>query len=330
MNQNDFLNELENIDLSKYKGVVKIIVGILIVGFTAYTSVFTVDPEEKAVVRRFGKVAGPPVGPGYHFKWPFFMERAYKVPVQRQLTLQFGFRTQSDQGMQESPLQQSYEDLISESLMVTGDLNVANIEWVTLYTINDPVKYRFRVRNVDKTFRDMNEAVMREVVGDRTINEVLTIGRSEIIDKVLTKLQLLADEYSLGIVVDQVILQDVNPPASVKPAYDAVNEAQQEMDTTIQKAKKEYNDVIPKAEGSAIGTVTTAEGYKIKRVNEAKGAASQFTQVFEEYLKAPEVTRQRIYLETMTTIYQAVDQKIIIDENANGLLPLLNIPAKDK
>jgi len=330
MNQNDFLNELENIDLSKYKGVIKIIVGILIVGFTASTSVFTVDPEEKAVVLRFGKVVGPPVGPGYHFKLPFFIEQEYKVPVQRQLTLQFGFRTQSDQGMQESPLQQSYEDLISESLMVTGDLNVANIEWVTLYTISDPVKYRFRVRNVDQTFRDMNEAVMREVVGDRTINEVLTIGRSEIIDKVLTKLQLLADEYSLGIVVDQVILQDVNPPASVKPAYDSVNEAQQEMDTTIQKAKKEYNDVIPKAEGSAIGTVTTAEGYKIKRVNEAKGAASQFTQVFEEYLKAPEVTRQRIYLETMTTIYQAVDQKIIIDENANGLLPLLNIPAKDK
>ena len=330
MNQNDFLNELENIDLSKYKGVIKIIVGILIVGFTAYTSVFTVDPEEKAVVLRFGKVVGPPVGPGYHFKWPFFMEQEYKVPVQRQLTLQFGFRTESDQGLEEAPLQQSNEDLLSESLMVTGDLNVANIEWVTLYTINDPVKFRFRVRNVDKTFRDMNEAVMREVVGDRTINEVLTIGRSEIISKVLTKLQLLADEYSLGIVVDQVILQDVNPPALVKPAYDAVNEAQQEMDTTIQKAKKEYNDVIPKAEGTAIRTITSAEGYKIKRINEATGAASRFTQVFEEYLKAPEVTRQRIYLETMATIYQAVDQKIIIDENANGLLPLLNIPAKDK
>jgi membrane protease subunit HflK len=183
---------------------------------------------------------------------------------------------------------------------------------------------------VDQTFRDMNEAVMREVVGDRTINEVLTIGRTEIILKVLAKLEVLAEEYSLGIKVDQVILQDVNPPASVKPAFDAVNEAQQEMDTTIQKAKKEYNDVIPKAEGTAIRTVTAAEGYKIKRINEATGAASQFTQVFEEYLKAPEVTRQRIYLETMATIYKAVDQKIIIDENANGLLPLLNIPTINK
>ena len=330
MNQNDFLNELENIDLSKYKGVMKIVVGILIVGITAYTSVFTVDPEEKAVVLRFGKVVGPAVGPGYHFKLPFFMEQEYKVPMQRQLTLQFGFRTQSDQGLEQSPLQQTNEDLLSESLMVTGDLNVANIEWVTLYTINDPVKYMFRVRNVDQTFRDMNEAVMREVVGDRTINEVLTIGRTEIILKVLAKLEMLAEEYSLGIKVDQVILQDVNPPTSVKPAFDSVNEAQQEMDTTIQRARKEYNDVIPKAEGTAIRTITSAEGYKIKRINEATGAASRFTQVFEEYLKAPEVTRQRIYLETMAIIYKAVDQKIIIDENANGLLPLLNIPAINK
>ena len=224
MNQNDFFNELENIDLSKYKGVMKIVVGILIVGFTGYTSVFTVNPEEVAVVLRFGK-ENRIEKPGYHFKLPFFMERAYKVPVQRQLTLQFGFRTESDQGQEDSPSQQSSQDLLSESLMVTGDLNVANIEWVTLYTINDPVKFRFRVRNVDKTFRDMNEAVMREVVGDRTINEVLTIGRSEIIDKVLTKLKEMAEEYQLGIIVDQVILQDVNPPASVKPAYDAVNEA---------------------------------------------------------------------------------------------------------
>ena len=319
MNQNDFLSELENIDLSKYKGVIKIVVGILVVAFTGYTSLFTVNPEEKAVVLRFGKV-NRTKGPGYHFKLPFSMEQAYRVPVQRQLTLHFGFRTEGDQS----------QSLLSESLMVTGDLNVANIEWVTLYTINDPVKYMFRVRNVDQTFRDMNEAVMREVVGDRTINEVLTIGRTEIILKVLAKLEVLAEEYSLGIKVDQVILQDVNPPASVKPAFDAVNEAQQEMDTTIQKARKEYNDVIPKAEGTAIRTVTAAEGYKIKRINEATGAASQFTQVFEEYLKAPEVTRQRIYLETMATIYQAVDQKIIIDENANGLLPLLNIPAINK
>ena len=298
----------------------------------AYNSMYVVSEQEQAFVTRFGKIqGGAKIKPGLYFKLPFFIEQEYKVPVQRQLTLQFGFRTESDQGQEESsPSLTTGQDLLNESLMVTGDLNVANIEWVTLYTISDPVKYRFRVRNVDQTFRDINEAVMREVVGDRTINEVLTIGRTDIILKVLAKLQLLADDYSLGIVVDQVILQDVNPPASVKPAFDAVNQAQQEMDTTIQKAKKEYNDVIPKAEGAAKGTVTTAEGYKIKRINEAKGAASQFTQVFEEYLKAPEVTRQRIYLETMTAIYQAVDQKIIIDENANGLLPLLNIPAKDK
>ena len=171
----------------------------------------------------------------------------------------------------------------------------------------------------------MNEAVLREIIGDRTINEVLTVGRSEIQSLAKDKLSNLCKEYSLGIVVSQVILQDVSPPDAVKPAFNEVNQAEQEKETTIQNALAAYNKEIPKAEGTALKTIEAAEGYAVKRVNEAKGQVSRFSQVFEEYAKAPDITRKRIYLETMSEIYQAVDRKIIIDESATGVLPLLNL-----
>jgi membrane protease subunit HflK len=301
------------------------VVIVIVLCFAAYTSVFTVDPEEKAVVLKFGK-EDRIVGQGLHFKLPFFMEQEYKVPVQRQLKLEFGFRTAGNETRQQyAQTQYSGGNYAAESLMLTGDLNVASIEWVTQYKIADPVKYLFKVRNVDQTFRDMNEAVMREIVGDRTINEVLTIGRGEIQNLAMEKLSALCKEYTLGIVVSQVILQDVSPPEPVKPAFNEVNQAEQEKETTIQNALAEYNREIPKAEGTALKTVEAAEGYAVKRVNEAKGAVSRFTQVYEEYQKAPGITRQRIYLETMAEIYQAVDRKIIIDEDVNGVLPLLNL-----
>ena len=326
MNQNDFFSELENFDLSKYTGVIKIVVGILVVGVTGYTSVFTVDPEERAVVLRFGKVDRE-VGQGLHFKLPFFMDQEFKVPVQRQLKLEFGFRSPSEESEFQEGFPSTAEGGLAESLMLTGDLNVANIEWVTQYTIIEPAIYLFKVRNVDRTFRDMNEAVMREVVGDRTINEVLTTGRNDIQDEAMKKLQALvkAKAYTLGITVDRVILQSVSPPEPVKPAFNEVNQAEQEMKTTILNAEAAVEREIPKAEGTAKKTIEAAEGYAVKRVNEALGAASRFTQVFEEYKKAPEITRQRIYLETMSDIYQAVDRKIIIDESVNGVLPLLNL-----
>ena len=325
MNQPDILDELSKIDLSKYKGVMQAVVIVIVLCFTAYTSVFTVDPEEKAVVLKFGK-EDRIVGQGLHFKLPFFMEQEYKVPVQRQLKLEFGFRTAGNETRQQfAQTQYSSGGYAAESLMLTGDLNVASIEWVTQYKIADPVKYLFKVRNVDQTFRDMNEAVMREIIGDRTINEVLTIGRGEIQNLAMEKLSALCKEYTLGIVVSQVILQDVSPPEPVKPAFNEVNQAEQEKETTIQNALAEYNREIPKAEGTALKTVEAAEGYAVKRVNEAKGAVSRFTQVYEEYQKAPGITRQRIYLETMAEIYQAVDRKIIIDEDVNGVLPLLNL-----
>ena len=321
----DILEELSNIDLSKYKGIMQVAVIVVVLCLTAYTSVFTVDPEEKAVVLKFGEYDRM-VDQGLHFKLPFYMEQEYKVPVQRQLKLEFGFRTAGNETRQQyEQTQYSDDNYASESLMLTGDLNVASIEWVTQYKIADPVKYLFKVRNVDQTFRDMNEAVLREIIGDRTINEVLTVGRGEIQNLAKDKLSKLCEDYTLGIVVSQVILQDVSPPDAVKPAFNEVNQAEQEKETTIQNALAAYNKEIPKAEGTALRTVEAAEGYAVKRVNEAKGAVSRFTQVFEEYKKAPEITRQRIYLETMSEIYQAVDRKIIIDESATGVLPLLNL-----
>ena len=321
----DILEELSNIDLSKYKGSMTTVVIVIVLCLTGYTSVFTVDPEEKAVVLKFGK-EDRIVDQGLHFKLPFFMEQEYKVPVQRQLKLEFGFRTAGNETRQQYQQTQYLGDsYVSEALMLTGDLNVASIEWVTQYKIADPVKYLFKVRNVDQTFRDMNEAVLREIIGDRTINEVLTVGRGEIQNLAKEKLSKLCEDYTLGIVVSQVILQDVSPPDAVKPAFNEVNQAEQEKETTIQNALAAYNKEIPKAEGTALRTVEAAEGYAVKRVNEAKGAVSRFTQVFEEYKKAPEITRQRIYLETMSEIYQAVDRKIIIDESATGVLPLLNL-----
>ena len=321
----DILEELSNIDLSKYKGIMQVAVIVIVLCLTSYTSVFTVDPEEKAVVLKFGEYDRM-VDQGLHFKLPFYMEQEYKVPVQRQLKLEFGFRTAENETRQQyEQTQYSEDNYASESLMLTGDLNVASIEWVTQYKIADPVKYLFKVRNVDQTFRDMNEAVLREIIGDRTINEVLTVGRGEIQNLAKDKLSKLCEDYTLGIVVSQVILQDVSPPDAVKPAFNEVNQAEQEKETTIQNALAAYNKEIPKAEGTALRTVEAAEGYAVKRVNEAKGAVSRFTQVFEEYKKAPEITRQRIYLETMSEIYQAVDRKIIIDESATGVLPLLNL-----
>jgi membrane protease subunit HflK len=312
-------------------GITGVLVIILLV-LAGTTSWFTVDPEEKAVVLRFGEI-NRTVGQGFQFKWPFGFEKEYKVPVLRQLKVEFGFRTNppSTSNRAEYSLYNT-SNYDAESLMLTGDLNIADIEWVTQFTIVDPEMYlfRYRVHNRRKneaidTFRDMNEAVMRQVVGDHTINEVLTTGRSSIQSEVMQKLQSLCTEYELGIRVDQVILQDINPPESVKPAFNEVNEAEQEKDTSIEKARAEYNKVIPRASGEAKKSIESAEGYREKRINEAEGSATAFKAVFEAYQKAPEVTRKRMYLETMEEVLGRAGKKTIIDNDLSGILPLLNL-----
>jgi membrane protease subunit HflK len=319
------------IDLSQMKmpkANPKAAILIVILGAIAlllYTGVYQVKPEEVGVVLRFGKYLHPPAQPGLNFKLPFGIDRVYKVPVQRQLKEEFGFRT-ARAGVRTQYKSGSYED---ENLMLTGDLNAAVVEWIVQYRISDPFKFLFRVRNVQETFRDMTEATMRGIVGDRTVNEVLTVGRQEIESIVEEKLQELAVQYETGITVDKVVLQDVNPPDFVKPSFNEVNQAQQEREKLINQARAEYNEVIPKAKGEAEETIQRAEGYALDRVNRAKGEAARFSSLYAEYRKAPEVTRRRFYLETLGEVLPRTGRKIIIDEKAKGFIPLLEMRGKE-
>ena len=295
------------------------VIGLLLIIFLS-SSFFTIDPEEVGVILRFGKYTRT-VSPGLNFKLPLGIEQVQKVPIQRQLKQEFGFRT-AEAGVR---TRYSRADQLGESLMLTGDLNAAVVEWIVQYRINDPYKFLFKVRETTATFRAMTEAVMREVIGDRTVNEVLTVGRQEISVTVQTKLQELCDQYETGIRVDQVVLQDVNPPDRVKPSFNEVNQAQQEREKLINQARSEYNKVIPRAKGEAQQMIQEAEGYSMERVNRAKGEFARFNSLFAEYRRAKEVTRDRIYLETLAKVLPRVGKKLIIDENVKGLIPLLDL-----
>ena len=282
-------------------------------------AVFTIDPEEIGVITRFGKYVDQR-NPGLNFKLPL-IDDVQKVPVQRQLKQEFGFRT-ARPGVRSEFTRSGYG---RESNMLTGDLNTVVVEWVVQYRVVNAYNYLFRVRNVEGTFRDISEAVMRDVVGDRTVNEVLTVGRQEIEDLVKVELQGLCEQYETGIRVEQVVLQDVNPPDPVKPSFNQVNQAEQEKERLINEAQSEYNKVVPRAQGEALQTIQQAEGYALDRVNRAKGEGARFESVYAQYRKAPEVTRKRIYLETMGEMLPKTGRKIILDENLKGVLPLLNM-----
>ena len=293
---------------------------ILIMIILIFSSFFQIDPEETGVITRFGRYVRS-VEPGLNIKIPF-LERVYKVPVERQQKMEFGFRTLRA-GIQ---TEYAMSDYSNESLMLTGDLNLADVEWVVQYRIDDPYQFLFKVRNPETSLRDISEASLRQIVGDRTVNEVLTVGRTEIAAHMEELVQQICIEYSLGIKIDQVVLQDVNPPDPVKAAFNAVNQAQQEKETLINQAKSEYNKVIPKARGQAQETIQKAEGYATQRVNNSLGETARFNAIYSEYIKAPEVTRRRIYLETMESVLPRLGNKIITDEKGNNVLPLLQMP----
>jgi membrane protease subunit HflK len=308
-------------------GGARTIIILVVLALLAFSMFYTIDPEEIGVVLRLGKYTRSS-DPGLHMKLPLGIERVVKVPVQRQLKEEFGFQTVS------AGVRSTYTERgrAAESNMLTGDLNAAVVEWVVQYRIVEPYQYLFRVRNVRSTFRDMSEAVVRRVVGDRTVNEVLTVGRQEIASLVEEQLQELCNQYETGIKVDQVVLQDVNPPDPVKPSFNEVNEAQQEREKLINEAQSEYNRVIPRARGEALQTINEAQGYALQRVNTARGDSARFVAVFDEYQKAPEVTKKRIYLETMNLILPQVSKKIVVDDQLEGIIPLLNLepPARRK
>ncbi|MFT6333487.1 MAG: membrane protease subunit HflK [Saprospiraceae bacterium] len=304
----------------------RLIVTLLFLVIIMWSSVFQISTEEVGVITRFGKYVRQ-VEPGLNMKIPF-AEDVYRVPVERQQKLEFGFRTAR------AGIKTQYRDESSstkdESLMLTGDLNLAEVQWVVQYRVDDAYKNLFKVRSPQSTLRIISEAAMRQIVGDRTVNEVLTVGRREIGSKLQELIQEICREYSMGIKIEQVVLQDVNPPDPVKAAFNAVNEAQQEKETLINRAKSEYNKVIPKARGQAEETIQQAEGYAAQRVNNSEGEAARFTALYNEYIKAPEVTKRRIYLETMSNVLPKIGNVVITDQKGNNVLPLLQMQMNKK
>ena len=297
---------------------------ILVLIFAVWSSIYRVELEEEGVLMTLGEYSGL-VQSGIHIKWPTPIQTVIKIPTKRELEMEFGQRRQT-----ESNRRTKRSEVEEESLMLTGDLNVAVVPWKTQYRIAEPDKFLFKVKDPIGTFRDMNEAVMREVIGDRRVNEVLTTGRQEIAAKMEEKLQDMCDQYENGLKINRILLQKVLPPKQVQDAFNEVNNAEQEKEKMINQALGDYNRIIPRARGEAEQTVQQAEGYAMDRVNRAKGDASLYKDLLKAYKKSPEVTKDRIYLETMANVYPKIKQKIILDKDLEGILPLLPLGKEAK
>ncbi|RJP30741.1 MAG: FtsH protease activity modulator HflK [Candidatus Omnitrophota bacterium] len=303
-----------------------ILVGALVIFFLieASSSFYTVQAESQGIVLRFGKYIKT-VEPGLCFKLPFGIDEVQLVPVRRQLKQEFGFA--STGATNRNQFSNVHSEREEERGMVTGDLNAVIVEWIIQYRVREPQLFLFKVRNPEITLRNISESVMRSVVGDRTVDEVITVGRQEIEGVALEQMQTVADLYELGLSIDQVQLKDVNPPAPVQPSFNEVNQSQQERERLINVADGEYNKVIPHARGQADQRIQAAEGYALKRVNEAEGDISRFNAILAEYIKAPPVTRRRLYLETLADVVPNLGAKIVIDHDATQILPLLQLNA---
>ena len=304
--------------LSYKNWVLLVVLGILIL-ILVFSTFYTIGPDEVGVIKRFGRYVRT-TDPGLHIKIPF-AESVTKVKVKYVFKEEFGFRTLRP-GVKTVYSPEKWQ---GESLMLTGDLNVVEVEWIVQYRVADPYKYLFKIREVRKTIRDISEVVMRLVVGDRSVDEVLTVGRMEAASEAQRKLQEILDSYDSGIKIVTLKLKDVNPPDPVKPSFNEVNEARQDRERFINEAWQAYNKIIPKAKGEAEKTIAEAEGYAIKRVNQAEGDAKRFLALLEEYKKAPEVTKKRIYLETLSDILSRVGKIYVIDSEQKTILPLLSL-----
>ncbi|MBW2731204.1 MAG: FtsH protease activity modulator HflK [Deltaproteobacteria bacterium] len=296
---------------------------LLILVIAALTTYYQIEPDEVGLVMRFGKYIRTSE-PGPHFRLPFGIEQVSKVPVQRQLKAEFGVRTQST-GSDPTFSHARRNDTAAESTMLTADTNVANVKWTVQYKVSDPYKYLFRVKRPRTTFNDMNEAIMRKVVGDYSVTELLKSKREEILTLVKEELQALCDRYEIGIGIQLVNFEDVNPPEPVRDAFNEVNRAEQEKATARNIAQAKKNSVIPEAAGKARQAILAAEGYAVERRNQALGEVARFVALQKEYAKAPRVTRTRIYLETLSKVLPNAGKRIILDGNLKGLLPLLNL-----
>ncbi len=308
-----------------WKNQTLFLVFILIVAglWVFITGLYTVGADEVAVIQRFGKYVRMHEQ-GIWFKWPDGIEKRTNVKVTKEHTEEFGQRTKQAGVKTQFEPESRY---IDESLMLTGDLNCAVVPWIVLYRISDPVSYLFKVREPEATLRDMSEAIMRQVVGDRSIDEILS-EREAIASMVEVELQKALDEAGTGMTVTTIELQNTTVPEPVQPSFNEVNQAEQEKKKMINEARGEYNKVVPAAHGEAEKIIRQAEGYALDRLNKARGDSSRFVSLHNEYARAKDVTRRRMYLETMNDILPKLGNKYVVDYDQKGVLPLLNLGEK--
>lgn len=296
------------------------IIGIFALVIGAYSSFNTIQPDEEGVVLRFGRYHST-MSPGLNLKLPFGIDQVIKVKTKLVLQEEFGFRTQALDGKRTSYSDRGFQD---ESIMLTGDLNVADVEWITQFQISEPQKYLFNVRDPIQNIRDVSEAVMRRVVGDRLVNDVLTVGRTEIAAEAKVLTQEILDSYDMGVRIVSIKLQDVNPPGPVKPSFNKVNEAKQVQEQAINQAEKYYNQVIPEARGKAEQTIAEAEGFAAAILNRAKGDSERFSAILSAYKHSPQITKDRMYIETMEKILTRLEGVTVVDKEVKGLLPIFS------
>ncbi len=296
---------------------------IILGGVVLFSSFYTVEANENAVILRFGKFAGI-TEPGLHLKLPYGIDKVYKVKVAYQYKEEFGFQTLQP-GIRSIKKKGDFRD---ESWMLTGDLNIAEVKWIVQYNIKDPAAYLFKVRDVENTIRDVAESTMRLMIGDRSFHEVVESERQMVADHAEIAMQEILDSYEAGIDIQLVQLQDVLPPAPVADSFNEVNRAKQEQETLVNEARQGYNKEIYRAEGEAAKMIKEAEGYAIERVNNAKGDVALFAAVLKEYQESPDITQDRLYYETMEKVLARIPEKTIIDSRLESVLPLLNLDGK--
>ena len=298
-----------------------IAVFVILIGLTSI--IYSIGPDEVGVIQRFGKFIGLS-SPGLHAKMPFGIDKVTPIKVEKVFKEEYGFKT-LEAGVKTIYSSGNYRE---QSLMLTGDLNILDVRWIVQFKIKDPVKLLFATRSFEDNIHDISEVVMRRFVGDYSVDEVLTTKREEIDDLAQQEIQRILDSYNVGVNIITVKLLDVNPPETVKAAFNEVNEAKQEKEKMINQAWEAYNKVIPKARGTAEKTIREAEGYALDKINRSKGESERFLATLEEYKKSPEITRKRLYLETLADVLPRVKEKYIIDPKQTSILPLLDINKK--
>jgi membrane protease subunit HflK len=328
--QKDFMAEVNRrVDqfLNRPQGVLMIL-ALIIAGIGLFSAFYTVDTFEEGVVLRFGKyVRTSP--PGLHFKLPFGIDKAIKVKTKVRLQEEFGFRSRQASAYGSAYKKSFKRRAEQESLMLTGDLNVADVEWITQFQISDPKKFLFHTNDPIKNVRDISEAIMRRVVGDRLVNDVLTTGKREISEEAQRLMQDVVDRYDMGVQIIMVKLQDVNPPEEVKPSFNDVNAAKQQQEELINQAEKHYNKIIPEARGKAEETIAAAQGYAAAKINQAEGDANRFEMLLKEYNRAPSVTSRRLYLQTMEKLLKRFESVTVVDDDVKGVLPVFKAGVLD-